>query len=646
MGLFSGLTNLFSGRTSPKPFPRPEEIFSGTPSMIPALPGIRVPNFTIGTDRPLFDSAGNERQSVKPALAHVETFASLWNTATKTYSWRWDEAYRRSRTDAVAMRRDCFLQSLLFERKYPTAQMSWHLEPDNKKDPVQAATCDYLKTCIDTLPNVAEMLMMLLDALWYGRAGIQIVWAWREINGPDGQKKRSIVPQDVIPVNGDKIQFEWDGTPQVRLYGGAKDDAPSEDFAWTDLGKMLRLWRPYWRDRFVIHQADIIDADWYEADMAGGVHGVGIRHWIYWYDFVRKEVATYILEFLERCGTGFTVYYYDPGNPQDAARAQQIAKQQGRNTWIIWPRQPGDKGAQSGVERIEPNTSGATVLKEMLSYYDQYIERFVVGQSMSSGADNESGLGGSGRAQFAKATKAYIITHDCLKLAGTLSRDLVLPLQRYNCPEAQFGIRWKFDIEKEDPEAKLTAGKTLVELGVPVIQDELRQAGGYAKPGADDETVGGQQQQSEQQQAQVKTQAVQQQAAQKLDTAKQMAAHKLEVSKQAADLKQEQQQQQHKHKLTATEESAAQKRQMQQEAHRLKLEQTRAAQQAGAFQGQQDSGSGGLFEGMPATAKEAEHHRPVRYAWEQRAVAAGLDPAKLHRLAEAIQEEGNRCYTR
>lgn len=600
MGLFSGIRNLFGGANHngrPHPFPTADQLFGGESPVfngqVPIAPGVTVPNAWFKTDRPLFDGRGNALQPAQAALPGIYTFASLWNSATKTYSWRWDEAYRRSWQDARGMRLDCFLQSLLFERKYPSAQMSWHLEPDDKKDPIQVATCNYLKDCIETLPNVTEMLMILLDALWFGRAGGQIVWSQRELLGPDRRTKRmSYVPQAIEPVNGDKLQCEWDGTWQIRLYGGTREQyeretsdqrrrgeeivgeiegAIEEDFAWTDVGKVLRLARPYWRDRFIIHQHDIIDPDWHDPDLAGQQRGVGIRNWIYWYDFTRREVATYLLEFLERCGSGWTVYYYDPANPADAAAAQKIAKQQGRNTWIIWPRHPGESKTQPGVERVEPNMAGATAMKEMLQYYDQYVERFMIGQSMSSGQDNESGLGGTGRAQFAKNTKTYIIKHDCLKLAGTLSRDLVLPLLRYNCPDARFGVRWKFDIETDDPEAKLKSGETLAKLGVTLIADELRACGGYAKPGPDDEVIGGPGSPAMQAEAGGKSGAFEGQPA-----------------------------------------------------------------KPGAFEGQKPKPNGKPK--LPGKEEEAAH-RPVRYQWEQRAVQHGIDPYRLSRLADVIMAE-------
>lgn len=610
MGLFSGVKTLFQGAANlfkgqPQNIPTQEQLFSGDPgafghsTMI--APGQAAPSFSVGVNRPLNGPDGQPINAPrKEGPLHVYTFSSLWNSASKTYSWRWDEAYKRCREDALAMRRDCFLMSLLFERKYPTAQMPWHLEPDDKKNAGQMRVADYLKSCVETLPNIQEASMTALEALWYGRAGGQMTWTQKTVHG-----MVSFVPENVVPVNGDKIQFTWDGVPQIRLYGGVDklspgesldvltkimDDRfgiPREDLAFTDRGVMLELRRPFWRDRFIIHKHDLIDADFYESDMAGGIHGVGIRHWIYWFDWIKKEIASYILDFLERTGQGFTVYYYDPGNPQDKANVEQIAKQQGRNTWIVWPRAPGSEGAQKGVERVEPNTAGASVLKDLLGYYDGYIERFIVGQSMSGGADNESGLGGTGRANFARQTKSYIVRNDCMKLAGTWSTDLIKPIircNRGNCERIygkplDFEVRWKYDIDADDPKAKLDAGKLLFDMGVTLKEDELRSVGGFEKPSADDKVVGGQPQ-----------------GPGGAPGAPQPGQHGAPGAPgQPAPGKQ-------------------------------------------LFGGAQLQGApGGLETGTPE--KEKEREESVRYEWEAEAERYGVDPRKMTALAEAIRDD-------
>ena len=602
--LFRGVTNLFRGQQPIRP--PDSELFSGEPGLfqgkLKIAPGQEAPEFAIGIPAGM-ELRGPDGKALGPSgktdSLHVFTFTSLWNTTTHTYSWRWDEAYKRCRKDALAMRRDAFLMSLFFERCYPTAQMPWHIEPDDKKNPKQMAVADYLKACIDTLPNVTDMLMTQLEHIWYGRSGNELHWTKKQVKGMP-----SWVTEKPTMVNGDKIQFEWDGTPQIRIYAAtpvdARDKAEREIFSvypqiqegdtcWTDDGMMLRLNRPFWRDRYVISKHDCIDADFYESEMAGGIHGVGIRHWIYWFWWIRQEVGSYLLDFMERTGMGFTVYYYDPGNPQDLANVKNIAKQQGRNTWIVWPRAPGDTGAQKGIERIEPNTSGAQYLKDLLTHYDDYIERFVVGQTMSGGSDNESGLGGSGRAKFAKATKNYIITLDSLRLQGYLSTDFIRVLCRMNRSNCEriygapldFECRWKFDIENDDPKAKLAAAKTLFDMGVTMVEDEIRSVAGFAKPGIDDKTIGGQQ---------------------AMGMPGQLGGQPGSV----------------------------------------------AGEVAGAGNGQPGSPPG-MFEGKggvaspPGDSKEEEEkpETPKRYAriraeWEERAARMGLDPEKLSLLADAI----------
>lgn len=476
--LFQGARNLFNGK------PAAPSLFTGQPQQPgPPSAGVLAAMRDVGTplNGILFGEGGRDPH---PALPHADQFASQWNTSTKTYSWRWDEAYKKCRRDALAMRRDAFLTAMLFERKFPTAQMAWHLEPDNKKDPGQLQIAEYIQACVQTMPNVSEMIMEMGEDLWYGRAGVQTLWAQEDVLG-----QQSWVPADILPVNGDKIQMEWDGTPQVWIYAGDSNKFPKEDIVNTDRGTMLRLKRQDWRQRFIISKCDCVDADYYESDMAGGVGGVGLRHWAYWVWWLKAEISSWILDFMQRTGQGFTVYYFSAGNPADEARAIKIAKEQGNSTWIVWPREPGEKDGGEGVRRIEPNVAGADVLLKIMDYYDRILERLFIGQSMSSGADTDGSLGGSGKAKFAQATKQYIITSDCLRKAAALSRDLIKPLMRFNCPQAKFNVRWKFDIDADDPKVRLECAKMMWEMGIALKADEVREAGGFSKPAADDEQI-------------------------------------------------------------------------------------------------------------------------------------------------------------
>lgn len=486
---------IFTGPPTPPPPGGP--LFTGAPDpagdprSLPGAAQLAIAADVMGSDRLIFGQ-GNQTSRIfdwnpdqaGPALPHVDLFSSIWGTGSKIYSWKWDEAYKRSRQDALAMLRDCWLTSLIDERRYPTAQMSWHLEPENKADPAQKCTTDYLTDCAKALPDLEDMLFQALWAVWYGRAGIQFAWTYEQIQG-----RKSMTAQSFFPINGDKIQFSWSGEPAIKIYTASANDLkkqhPQTEIRQSDTGMVLVLNTPYWRDRFLIHKHDCIDADFHESEMHGGIHGVGLRHWCYWIWWIKEELQSWMTDFMERVGLGMTIYYYEAGNKAAQNEAARIAKQQGRNTWVVWPREPGQSGAVKGVERTEPSTSGADFIVKLMEYFDKKIERKIIGQSMSSGADNESGLGGSGRAAFAKDTKYHILRHDARKLQSTLTRDFIRPMQRWNCPEAKYPIRWVFDIDTPDPVAKLDAVKSAWEIGVSFDEDEARGLTGMKKPEGD-----------------------------------------------------------------------------------------------------------------------------------------------------------------
>ena len=128
---------------------------------------------------------------------------------------------------------------------------------------------------------------------------------------------------------------------------------------------------------------------------------------------------------MERTGLGLTIYYYDESNPAGVVQAQQAAKQDGRNTVIVWPRSSTGKDVGPGIERIETSTQGAEIIIKMMQYFDEKIERFIIGQLMSGGTDKGGELGGTGRAKFQAQTKGRIIRDDTRRLGETVTYQLL-----------------------------------------------------------------------------------------------------------------------------------------------------------------------------------------------------------------------------
>src|SRR5579862_3764594 len=90
-------------------------------------------------------------------LPHVLTFAAIWNNITKIYSYRWDEALRHQPENALAMRRDCYIRSLLQERVLPTVNRKWQIVPEDANDSVQKATAKTLTAIVIRTPRFKRL---------------------------------------------------------------------------------------------------------------------------------------------------------------------------------------------------------------------------------------------------------------------------------------------------------------------------------------------------------------------------------------------------------------------------------------------------------------------------------------------------------
>src|SRR5438132_12723502 len=240
---------------------------------------------------------------------HVMTFASLYMGAAYTYNHLWDEAMKHSRQNALAMRRDAWLMSLVRERADETLSKKWHLEADNPKDPWQKTVADGCTKIVKGIHHFQRMRRYLLEGnLWYGRYGSNVKWAWRDMHLPVMQRTGPATPGmravptmakgrvlTVIkhkPVNGDKINFHQDDTPYVLINSAFQDRIRGQTkiIYPNNAGAAALLLRGTWREKFLIHVGpDVDDADYFEAEMAAGVWGCGLRHRLYCCDFLRRD---------------------------------------------------------------------------------------------------------------------------------------------------------------------------------------------------------------------------------------------------------------------------------------------------------------------------------------------------------------------
>lgn len=435
------------------------------------------------------------------ALPHVITFSSIFQTHFKTFLQSGhDEALRNDPDFARCMRRDPFIMGLMQERAMATTSLRWHIEVENEKDPEEKAIKDALTMVIKATPHLQKMVKYLLEGIFYGRYGAQLAYQKRDMILPDplrnGERTRQRVPviADHIPTNGDKIAFQFDGTPGVLLHAAEASRVPNSSIIYTSKGKALSL-RGSYRSRWIIHKHELIDADFYEPEAAGSVHGVGLRSTLYWMAWLRKEWLGMISDWVERTGLGVRLWYYQGGNKKSREEVEAAAKRATDRTNILVPRFTNQAGRPSeGVEFADTSGTGAGVLQSLLTHIEEIMERYVIGQTLSSGTEG-NGLGGTGVADLHAATKGKIVAFDANNLAETLTNDLVRPLKFWMFPHHQdVPARWVFDLDRPNTNETINAVVSLAGLGVDFVKDEVRGlAPGMSAPQEGDETVGGQQ---------------------------------------------------------------------------------------------------------------------------------------------------------
>lgn len=425
------------------------------------------------------------------SLDHHFTFAQILRNLAKSYHWTRDEAIRHSRESALAMRRDAFTMGCLYERYLQLSKLKFHLEPENQRDPVQAAVAGELERIIKNTYRWRLFLWQLCEAIWYGCYANQIKVDRRKING-----EYRLVVVDHRPVNGDKIHWSYEGVPQIMLNYAAANEliksgrASKEDIKTGFFSPVLELKDPRWRNRFVIHKHNCIDADFFEGEMAGGaVGGVGIRSIIYWSFFLRDEMLGWAINHLKKIGVGgIMVFYYEEGNEESLKKAEQAAQDVGERYAIAMPRPRGSSRETTHAQLLPFSESGVMALNAIISdYFERHIERVIIGQQLSASAF-ATGLG-SGVAMLHRDTKFAVLEYDAENLADSLTEDLVQPLQRWNFPNADFPIRLVFDIPNPSASEKLMAANVVLNSGGRIKADELLSISGFSKPQEDDETL-------------------------------------------------------------------------------------------------------------------------------------------------------------
>jgi hypothetical protein len=107
-------------------------------------------------------------------------------------------AFRKDRTLQRQMRYDPDIMGPLLSLQLGVACSDWTVSPqsDKMKDPEAIQKAAIIEKLVRGIPRITDFIRHLLDALWYGRSAVNIVY---------GRSEDMIYIRDWLPIHGDSV---------------------------------------------------------------------------------------------------------------------------------------------------------------------------------------------------------------------------------------------------------------------------------------------------------------------------------------------------------------------------------------------------------------------------------------------------------
>lgn len=440
-------------------------------------------------------------------VPHRHTFATSINSISGTYRFTFDEALKDGVENSAAMRNDAELMGLMWQRYYPVAAADFQIEsegPDASDDINKKYTA-----ILEQTPNWEKWRWNMMESVWFGRYAHQFVTDTKSADGRQfeylGKPVRAI--SDWLPHLGDKITFTFAGKPCIRVSplfapwwqnkGATVLPVTSKEIAWdsihtrwSEAGPVLVIDQPWIREMFCLTNFILQDTPWDQSDLAGGVRGVGIRHFAYWTWWMKNELIGWALNHLQDFGAGgYTIVGYDAANPKAKDEARKTFERPEKRI-IYVPYSPNLKERVTDVvTRLAPQGEGNKALKEWAAdYFGAHLKLLIIQQELSSEAKG-TGMG-SKTAELQADVKAMVHKHDAFAQVDTPLTQQVLPvLKKYNDPSLRFKLKFTTILTKPDPDHLRKNLDTASKWQLPVQRKWLYEALDIPMPKEGDDLV-------------------------------------------------------------------------------------------------------------------------------------------------------------
>ena len=397
-------------------------------------------------------------------MPHYQTFVSFMNTMSRSYWWTFDEALNDSQCNADAMRNDLVIRDALASRYRSVVTLEALIKPRNAANRGDVAGCEKVTKLLHRAPYLQQLKRNLMEAVFFGKYGVQLLCKWG--NNP---QVRDMEIVDWYPVHGDKIVFKWDRTPGILI------NPAYRGVSWenTERGPAHFL-TPKEQESFVWHEFEQEDSSYYQPELAGQVHGSGMRGRIYWYWWLKQNAQKFLMNFLKKAGNGFLLVSYPSGNTSAKAAAQRaIEGQDGNNVIYVPVDLKNGETIDKVITHIPVQMTGAQLQWTVITGINALIRASILGETLTTGASN-TGMGsnlGMQHGMTADERKKYDATD-----LETPMQKIVNMLFAYNCPTMMPG-KYEHLIDKRNPQETMNAVGTAMQVGLAVpqgwFQDEL-----------------------------------------------------------------------------------------------------------------------------------------------------------------------------
>lgn len=333
--------------------------------------------------------------------------------------------------------KDPHLFSQLQTRKNAVTGLDYEVIPFSD-DEFDKNVAEFVKEEFESLENIEDLLMDLLDAIGKGIAISEIIWNY------DGYKT---TVEDIKWIHQKKLF--WDYNDDLKI--------STKDFpAGIELIE----------NKFIIHK--------YKA-RSGHPSRAGVLRVVAWmYLFKNYDIKDWV-SFCELFGMPLRLGKYNAAaSESDKESLMQALIQIGVDAAGIIPD-------TTNIEFKESSKSTSINVYESLARYcDEQVSKAILGQTLTS----DSGGGSYAQSKTHNDVRHDLTVADCKALANTLRRDLIRPLVLFNFGEDKRLPYIRFDCEEAE-DLKQTAdiyGKLICDIGLKIPTNHLYKKFSIPKP--------------------------------------------------------------------------------------------------------------------------------------------------------------------